>query len=749
MSDTDRIRLKRLEGESRHFAERLARLEARVLEAPAPAAVRPDFALAREAPAASSPHTHGQAGELDDRSAVLLGTADLLVRAARGPAIVSSAPAPAEADRHSHRRFRPEDGLSFEDMLAGRFLAWAGALAVFVGIVLLFGIAISRGWIDEGVRTVFALLFSSVLVAAGSWSHERRGRTDASRAASAAGLAGLFLTVVVAARIYELIPVGFGVALGFAIGGLSTGLALRWRDTGIAALGIVGGLLAPVLVDAPQDGATIGFLFTAALAAAAVCVRERWDWLGFAACATVTPQWVDYLFSDPELVPTLLTLIGFGSAAAVGAVGFELRQPTVAVRPASVLLLALNGFLLAAVGWLALDQSQLWLVGLAGGHVAIGTALLRNPRMSRPVGIVAAALGAVLADLALLQMLDGPALTVSWAAATIGFAALVRFARTRGAALEDSAAGAGLAAHVALALLHALLADAPPAAILAGGGVAVAASGALAALAAACLTAGLVLADRPGWRVLLNGLGLAATAYLIAANLDGVLLVGAWATEAVVLAEIARRHRDSLALKAGLAHLGLASVHALAVEAPPLALLVGLADPVAAALALGACIVAAWRCATIAATMPAIAVGGPEGDDEALGTAAPRSLLASAATVGALLALHLSSAQLVTAAGAGAQAQTLLSVFWGGVGVTALLVGLLRDLAPLRTGALWLLLTALAKVFLYDLAALTPIARVVSFVVLGLLLLLGAFAWQRIRPRPLPDLRGVAAGTPE
>jgi hypothetical protein len=30
-----------------------------------------------------------------------------------------------------------------------------------------------------------------------------------------------------------------------------------------------------------------------------------------------------------------------------------------------------------------------------------------------------------------------------------------------------------------------------------------------------------------------------------------------------------------------------------------------------------------------------------------------------------------------------------------------------------------------------------------SFVVLGLVLLAGAFAWQRIRPRPLPDLRTV------
>ena len=31
--------------------------------------------------------------------------------------------------------------------------------------------------------------------------------------------------------------------------------------------------------------------------------------------------------------------------------------------------------------------------------------------------------------------------------------------------------------------------------------------------------------------------------------------------------------------------------------------------------------------------------------------------------------------------------------------------------------------------------------RVLSFIALGLLLLAGAFAWQRLRPRPLEDLR--------
>jgi uncharacterized membrane protein len=110
----------------------------------------------------------------------------------------------------------------------------------------------------------------------------------------------------------------------------------------------------------------------------------------------------------------------------------------------------------------------------------------------------------------------------------------------------------------------------------------------------------------------------------------------------------------------------------------------------------------------------------------------------------ALLALHLASAVLVTAAGAGPRAQALLSALWALVGVTALVGGLLRDLPAVRAGALGLVLVALGKVFLYDLATLTPMARVASFMALGLLLLAGAFTWQRLRRRPpTTDLRAA------
>jgi uncharacterized membrane protein len=110
----------------------------------------------------------------------------------------------------------------------------------------------------------------------------------------------------------------------------------------------------------------------------------------------------------------------------------------------------------------------------------------------------------------------------------------------------------------------------------------------------------------------------------------------------------------------------------------------------------------------------------------------------------ALLALYGASVELVTPLPP-QQGQALLSTAWALTGVIGLLVGLVRDLPALRRAALALLAVTVAKVFLYDLASLTSLSRVASFIGLGLLLLAAAFAWQRVRPGPVRDMRRVPA----
>ena len=110
-------------------------------------------------------------------------------------------------------------------------------------------------------------------------------------------------------------------------------------------------------------------------------------------------------------------------------------------------------------------------------------------------------------------------------------------------------------------------------------------------------------------------------------------------------------------------------------------------------------------------------------------------------TAAALTVLYLASVEVVTLGGPEDTGQTLLSVLWAVAGVAALIRGLLVDDRPLRRAALVLIAVTATKVFLYDLAALDSLYRVGSLIGFGILLLFGAFAYQRVRPAGLTRLQ--------
>ena len=83
------------------------------------------------------------------------------------------------------------------------------------------------------------------------------------------------------------------------------------------------------------------------------------------------------------------------------------------------------------------------------------------------------------------------------------------------------------------------------------------------------------------------------------------------------------------------------------------------------------------------------------------------------------------------------QGQALLSVFWTVAGLVCLWLGLRREVRELRLAGFALLILAAGKVFLYDLSELESVWRVLSFIVLGLLFLLAALAYQRMRREPV------------
>jgi len=248
-----------------------------------------------------------------------------------------------------------------------------------------------------------------------------------------------------------------------------------------------------------------------------------------------------------------------------------------------------------------------------------------------------------------------------------------------------------------------------------------------------------------GSLLIAGGIGLGS--FGLANALDGPTLVCAWAAACAALAFLATRvdatpnpalsNAERLLVLSG-AFLGLAIVHVLVVEAPPTAIANGVADLGSSVVAIAACAGAALafhhfgrRVQPLAATV--------------------------AGFIGALSLVYLGSIAIIDGIGANDAGeareigQSWLSAFWAITGLSAVVWGLVRKSANARLAGLALLLLAIGKVWTYDLAELDELPRALSFVALGLLLLVGAFAYQRIKPsdgnRPRDGERGRKAQT--
>lgn len=627
-------------------------------------------------------------------------------------------PATGEAEPTSEDRPpRPSlPAIDLEDLLGGRVLGWAGAIAVLLGVVFFLATAISRGWIDETTRVVLAYFGSTALLAIGLYLYERQGRTQAALAAVGSAIAALYASTTAATTLYDLVDPAVGLGIAGLIGASATAIAVRWSSPIVATVGIVGAILAPVLVDAGATGTALAFMAVALVAATGVLIWQRWNWLAAAVFLTSVPQLIGWMADNykDELVLTLVVLALFWALYVIAAIGYELRVPTAQLRLASASLLLADAVLVAGAGWLVLDErghgdaGTIWVIAAALAHVMIGAATLRG-RISREIALLALAIGVGLSAIGAALALDGPALVAAWSVEAVLLTWLAR--RTSEARGYLAAAGFLLAATV-----HTLAFDAPPRELFDDADL-------TSTVAVVLVTAAALIASRlyagpwpegPLVGEVLGGLGLA---YLAPTAFEGVPVVAAWVT--VGLAVTALAARLGWLGQAGPIYVGLAAAHTVVVEAPPSGLRDGVDDlgPAALALALvagGALALARlhdWRVDIRHALEIAFAVA----------------------------AVYLPSIAIVDLTTTGEEfepgqtPQVLLSAFWSLTGFAALVLGLLRDDRRLRVGGLGLLGIAVVKVFLYDLAALDEIFRVLSFIALGLLLLAGAFAYQRIR----------------
>ena len=318
-----------------------------------------------------------------------------------------------------------------EQLFAARTLAWAGGVATALGIVLLFVMAASRGWITPSMRVGLGVLVSLGLLGAAIELDRRKWRSDAILAAAGVGIAGLYASLYAATSIYHLIGSAASAPLAAVIAATAVAVAIRIKREPLALFGVSAAMLAPLLVS--LDVTTAGVLFGAVMVGASLPLYARLGWRNLA-----TSTWVIGFAETLALLGLSWEHMGFGGpvvAAAVMAVLLVCLTFLLELLPAdrnrlsvlgaltasSVLTISLGASFLFG-GFRELDGHSLSGITLAGlavvwGLIALVPFAVRRPHADLTDLLFAFAL--TCAAIATGLLAGGPALVCAWTAESV------------------------------------------------------------------------------------------------------------------------------------------------------------------------------------------------------------------------------------------------------------------------------------------------------------------------------------------
>lgn len=205
------------------------------------------------------------------------------------------AAAPPDNERSKAPATRDALATWFERVVAGRLLIWTGGIALAAGGVFLIRHSIEL--VTPGVRMIAAALLGLLLIGAGEGARRGRMLSDDPRIAQAlvgAGIAVLYATAYGSHVLFGLIGGWAAAALIVLITAAALVLSLR-HGAPTAALGLVGGFAAPLLVGEPEAGALPVLCYVTLLDAAIffIAARRGWRWLLMAAVAA-SFAWTGY-----------------------------------------------------------------------------------------------------------------------------------------------------------------------------------------------------------------------------------------------------------------------------------------------------------------------------------------------------------------------------------------------------------------------------------------------------------------------
>lgn len=202
-----------------------------------------------------------------------------------------------------------------EARIGGRWLNRIGIVVCIFGVAFLIKYAFDNEWIGPVTRVLFGVA-GGVCALGGGEALRRRGYSDYAHGLTGGGIVLLYLATYAAFAFYDLIGQSPAFLLMGGITALAVLLAARFSAQAIAALGLAGGFLTPVLLSSKQSNevALFGYMTLLNCGVLALAQARGWralNYLAFAATTLVFSGWALSHYSAPRFAVTLLFLTIF------------------------------------------------------------------------------------------------------------------------------------------------------------------------------------------------------------------------------------------------------------------------------------------------------------------------------------------------------------------------------------------------------------------------------------------------------
>jgi len=221
------------------------------------------------------------------------------------PPVPTPPSAPSPITHHPSPAFEARVGLTWINRI--------GAVTLLLGAAFFFKYAVDNQWIGPAGRVLLGLLAGFALLGLADRLWHRGQRIFAQRL-SGGGAALLYLSFYAASALYHLLPRPAAFLLLLLTTTTTGALALRYQAQAIAALGLLGGYLTPILLSTGEDRPWFFFTYLLLLSAAALALGtfRRWPQLpvlAFAATVLLYGAWIlDRYRSEKRLVATVFAL---------------------------------------------------------------------------------------------------------------------------------------------------------------------------------------------------------------------------------------------------------------------------------------------------------------------------------------------------------------------------------------------------------------------------------------------------------